>query len=189
MQPSLHLHLTTAAKCVMQFATAISGNYGHLWELWYASVPSPEAMRFEIQRRLDLQSQGKMIPFTVIDSDQTAIGMTTYMNLDPIHQRLEVGPTCYAASVQQTAVNTECKFPLHRHAFEQLRCIAVEFRTSFFNQRNRRAIERLGAKLDGILRCHQRHSDGTLRDTCVYSITAAQWPTVNTCLQHRRSPQ
>ena len=162
---------------------------GRLWNLWYTSIPKPEAMRTEIQRRLDLQSQERMVPFTVLDSNQTAVGMTTYMNLDPVHRRLEIGSTWYAARAQRTAVNTECKYLLLRNAFEQLDCIAVEFRTSFFNQRSRRAIERLGAKLDGILRSHQRHSDGSLRDTCVYSITAAEWPTVRASLQHRLRPR
>ena len=109
--------------------------------------------------------------------------MTTYMNVDSVHRRVEIGSTWTAASMQRGPFNTECKLLLLTHAFEALGCIAVEFRTHFFNQQSRRAIERLGARLDGILRNHQRASNGTLRDTCVYSITEAEWPTVKTHLR------
>ena len=109
--------------------------------------------------------------------------MTTYMNVDAVHRRVEIGSTWTAHSVQRGGFNTECKLLLLGHAFDTLGCIAVEFRTHFFNQQSRRAIERLGAKLDGILRNHQRASNGTLRDTCVYSITDTEWPTVRTHLR------
>lgn len=155
---------------------------GELWNLWYTSVPSPEEMADEIDRRIDLHEAGKMLPFTVRDPDGRIVGMTTYMNLDAHYKRVEIGSTWYARRVQRTPLNTECKSMLMSHAFEQLDCIAVEFRTSFFNQASRRAIERLGAKLDGILRSHQLHSDGTLRDTCVYSVIASEWPTVRSHL-------
>ena len=151
---------------------------GELWKLWYTSVPSPEGMANEIARRLDLQAKGSMLPFAVLDADGRAAGMTTFMNIDPVHKRVEIGSTWYAKRAQRSALNTECKLMLMTHAFETLGCIAVEYRTSFFNQQSRRAIERLGAKLDGILRNHQRHSDGSLRDTCVYSIIASEWPAV-----------
>jgi RimJ/RimL family protein N-acetyltransferase len=151
---------------------------GELWRLWYTVVPSPEGMTAEIGRRLTLQAAGSMLPFTVFDADGRCAGMTTYMNIDATHRRVEIGSTWYAKRVQRTALNTECKRMLLGHAFEQLDCIAVEFRTGFFNQQSRRAIERLGAKLDGILRSHQRYANGTLRDTCVYSIVAAEWPAV-----------
>lgn len=156
---------------------------GELWKLWYTSVPAPEHMRAEIDRRLDLQRQGSMLPFTVIQNETgKAAGMTTYMNVDAPNRRVEIGSTWYRASVQRTAMNTECKLLLLTHAFESLNCIAVEFRTHFFNHRSRRAIERLGAKLDGILRSHQIVANGTLRDTCVYSIIAGEWPVVKTHL-------
>lgn len=155
---------------------------GELWKLWYTSVPSPEGMAKEIARRLDLQAKGSMLPFAVLDADGRAAGMTTFMNIDATYKRVEIGSTWYAKRVQRTPLNTECKLMLMTHAFEVLGCIAVEYRTSFFNQQSRRAIERLGAKLDGILRSHQRHSDGSLRDTCVYSITAGEWPAVKTHL-------
>ena len=152
---------------------------GELWRLWYTTVPAPEGMRAEIDRRLNLQKQGSMLPFTVIDnSSRKPAGMTTYMNVDSANRRVEIGSTWYRKSVQRTAINTECKLMLLTHAFESLNCIAVEFRTHFFNHSSRRAIERLGAKLDGILRSHQLATNGTLRDTCVYSIVAAEWPTV-----------
>lgn len=160
---------------------------GDLWRLWYTSVPEPEAVPAEIERRLSLEAAGSMLPFAVIDSMGRAVGMTTYMNVDGVHRRLEIGSTWYRKSVQRTHVNTECKLLLLRHAFETLDCIAVEFRTHFFNQPSRRAIERLGAKLDGVLRCHQRARNGTLRDTCVYSIVAAEWPTVRAHLESRLS--
>ena len=155
---------------------------GELWRLWYTSVPSPEGMAAEIGRRLDLQAKGSMLPFAVLDAEGRVAGMTTFMNIDPVHKRVEIGSTWYAKRVQRTPVNTECKLMLMTHAFETLGCIAVEYRTSLFNRQSRRAIERLGAKLDGILRSHQRHSDGSLRDTCVYSIIANEWPAVKSHL-------
>lgn len=156
---------------------------GELWQLWYTVIPSPEGMAAEIQRRLDLQAKGSMCPFAVIDSATgRAVGMTTYMNIDAANRRVEIGSTWYRRSVQRTPINTEAKRLLLTHAFEQLDCIAVEFRTHFFNQQSRRAIERLGAKLDGVLRSHQINphpsAPGSLRDTCVYSIVQNEWPSV-----------
>ena len=152
---------------------------GELWKLWYTTIPSPERMAAEIERRLGLQAKGSMLPFAVIENASgRAVGMTTYMNVEPAHRRVEIGSTWYRKRVQRSALNTECKLMLLAHAFEALDCVAVEFRTHFFNQQSRRGIERLGAKLDGILRNHQIMPNGTLRDTCVYSITAAEWPTV-----------
>ena len=152
---------------------------GELWRLWYTTVPSPENMSADIDRRLALQAQGTMLPFAVIDnSTARAVGMTTYMNVDSGNRRVEIGSTWYRKSVQRTEINTQCKLMMLTHAFETLGCIAVEFRTHFFNQQSRRGIERLGAKLDGILRNHQVMPNGTLRDTCVYSVIAGEWPTV-----------
>jgi RimJ/RimL family protein N-acetyltransferase len=156
---------------------------GELWRLWYTTVPSPEQMRAEIERRLALQAAGAMLPFTVLDASGTPVGMTTFMNVDAVNRRVEIGSTWYAARVQRTAVNTECKLMLLTHAFEELQCIAVEFRTHILNTRSRRAIERLGARLDGILRQHMRMPNGTLRDTCVYSILDHEWPTVRAHLK------
>ena len=156
---------------------------GELWRLWYTSVPAPEEMAAEIDRRLGLMAKGSMLPFTVIDRPRGRVaGMTTYMNIDPAGPRVEIGSTWYARGVQRSGLNTEAKLLLLAHAFDRLGCLAVEFRTHFLNHQSRRAIERLGARLDGVLRHHQRMRDGTLRDTCVYSITAPEWPTVRSHL-------
>jgi RimJ/RimL family protein N-acetyltransferase len=152
---------------------------GELWKLWFTNIPEPGEMQAEIERRLDLQRKGSMLPFAIIENTTgTAVGMTTYMNVDAPNRRLEIGSTWYRKQVQQTALNTECKLLLLTHAFESLNCIAVEFRTGFLNHQSRKAIERLGAKLDGVLRSHQFYKNGTIRDTCVYSIIAAEWPGV-----------
>lgn len=157
---------------------------GEIYKLWYTNVPSPEEMNAEIERRLALQGAGSMLPFTVIEaSTGVVVGMTTYMNVDAVNRRLEIGSTWYARRVQRTALNTEAKLLLLTHAFEAMGCIAVEFRTHFLNQASRRGIERLGAKLDGILRCHTLAANGSLRDTCVYSVIASEWPAVRTHLQ------
>lgn len=173
-------------------ALAEAARDGELWRLWYTSVPAPEQMRAEIERRLGLHAAGSMLPFTVFDAGGRVVGMTTYMNIDRGHRRVEIGSTWYARSAQRTALNTQCKRLLLGHAFETLECIAVEFRTHRLNTQSRRAIERLGAQLDGVLRAHQRMPNGTLRDTAVYSITAAEWPTIRAHLDfqltHRASP-
>jgi RimJ/RimL family protein N-acetyltransferase len=158
---------------------------GELWKLWYTAVPPPEGMAAEIERRLGLQAKDAMLPFTVLDADGRVAGMTTYMNVDGANRRVEIGSTWYAQRVQRSALNTECKLMLLTHAFETLNCIAVEFRTHRLNTQSRRAIERLGAQLDGMLRSHQISPNGTLRDTAVYSIVAAEWPTVRAHLQHQ----
>jgi len=158
---------------------------GELWKLWYTFIPTAENMKIEIDRRLGLQSAGTMLPFTVFDAAGQIAGMSTYMNVDTPNRRVEIGSTWYAKRVQRTALNTQCKLLLLGHAFEKLDCIAVEFRTHFFNQQSRRGIERLGAKLDGILRNHQIAPNGTLRDTVVYSIIASEWPTVKAHLNYQ----
>ena len=163
---------------------------GELWRHWYTFIPTPEKMADEISRRLNLHQQGSMLPFAVLQEGK-AVGMTTYMNIDAPNKRVEIGSTWYRANVQRTSLNTECKRLLLAHAFEQLNCIAVEFRTHFFNQQSRNAIERLGAKLDGILRNHaiNTHPDavGVLRDTCVYSILNTEWPSVKAHLDYQLS--
>jgi RimJ/RimL family protein N-acetyltransferase len=162
---------------------------GELWKLWYTSIPSPENMAKEIERRLGLQKIGSMNPFCVLDSKSRPVGMTTYMNIDQDNRRLEIGSTWYCKSAQRTAINTECKLMLLKHAFETLDCIAVEFRTHWFNHQSRAGIERLGAKLDGVLRSHQlnRHPDAlnSIRDTCVYSIIASEYPAVKANLSFK----
>lgn len=152
---------------------------GELHRLWYTTVPSPEKVEAEIDRRLNLQRQGSMLPFAILDARSgRAVGMTTYMNIEAAHHRLEIGSTWYRRSVQRTGINTECKYLLLRHAFERLDCLAVEFRTHVINRQSRNAIERLGAKQDGILRSHMILANGTIRDTVVYSILASEWPAV-----------
>ncbi len=159
---------------------------GEVWKLWYTSVPSPETMHAEIDRRLGLQQAGDMLPFAVrSQASGKVVGMTTFLNINADFRHVEIGATWYATSAQRTLINTECKFMLLRYAFETLNCIAVEFRTGFFNQASRRAIERLGAKQDGILRSHQRYADGSLRDTVVFSIIQAEWPGVKQHLQFK----
>lgn len=167
---------------------------GELWKLWFTFIPRPEELSQEIERRLHLQASGSMLPFAVVSLADgplqgKAVGMTTFMHIDAAHRRVEIGATWYRQAVQRSALNTACKRLLLGHAFEALDCIAVEFRTHRFNQASRRAIERLGAQLDGVLRNHQivQHpaAQGTLRDTCVYSITAAEWPAVRAHLDHR----
>jgi RimJ/RimL family protein N-acetyltransferase len=157
---------------------------GELHRLWYTSVPAPDQVATETDRRLGLQQQGSMLPFAIVDkASNRVVGMTTYMNIDADHRRVEIGSTWYRRSVQRTPLNTECKLLLLRHAFETLDCIAVEFRTHFVNVQSRRAIERLGAKLDGVLRSHMVMPNGTLRDTAVYSIIATEWPAVKANLE------
>lgn len=151
---------------------------GELWKLWYTTVAAPEDMSTEIERRLGMQAEGSMLPFTVKDAAGNIAGMTAYLNADAASRRVEIGSTWYAKRVHRTPLNTQCKLLLLTHAFEGLNCIAVEFRTHFFNHQSRRAIERLGAKLDGVLRSHLLAKNGTLRDTAVYSIVASEWPTV-----------
>jgi len=165
---------------------------GELWNHWYTAIPRPETMQAEIARRLDLQTKGSMCAFAVIDpTTGRAVGMTTYMNIDAANRRVEIGSTWYRQSVQRSPLNTEAKRLLLAHAFEKINCIAVEFRTHFFNQQSRRAIERLGAKLDGVLRSHQINphpmAPGALRDTCVYSIIASEWPNVKAHLDYQLS--
>ncbi|MGO3153108.1 MAG: GNAT family N-acetyltransferase [Galactobacter sp.] len=159
---------------------------GELWKLWYTNIPTPDGMAAEIDRRLGLQASGSMLPFVTRRlADERVIGMTTFMNIDRSIPRVEIGSTWNSASVHGTGTNADSKLALLTHAFETFGCPAVELRTAWINTQSRRAIERLGAKLDGVLRSHVRTSDGSLRDTCVYSITAAEWPQVRSMLRFR----
>ncbi|ASN52867.1 GNAT family N-acetyltransferase [Sinomonas sp. R1AF57] len=159
---------------------------GELWNLWYTSVPRPEGVAAEVDRRLALQDAGSMLPFvTRRVTDGRVIGMTTYMNIDAANRRVEIGSTWNAQSAHGTGTNAESKLLLLRHAFETLDCIAVEFRTHWMNAQSRAAIERLGAKQDGVLRSHQMMPDGSLRDTVVYSVIASEWPMVRNGLELR----
>ena len=157
---------------------------GALYELWYTSAPHPDAVAGWIDTALAQREQAGAMPFVVRRAnDSKLVGATRMFNVDAANRRLEIGHTWYSASVQRTAVNSECKLMLLGHAFGALGCIGVELRTHHLNRQSRAAIERLGARLDGILRHHQLLPNGTLRDTCVYSIVAAEWPAVRANLQ------
>lgn len=158
---------------------------GELWNLWYTFVPHADKMKDDIERRLGLQAAGSMLPFVVRDANGTVAGATTYMNVDATNKRVEIGSTWYRKAVQRSPLNTQCKLLLLQHAFEALGCIAVEFRTHYFNQQSRAAIARLGAKQDGILRNHTVAPNGTLRDTVVFSIINSEWPTVKAHLTYQ----
>jgi RimJ/RimL family protein N-acetyltransferase len=152
---------------------------GALWRLWYTSVPSPEGTAAWLDRALDMRERQGAMPFIVRDNASgDVVGSTRYFNVDAVNRRLEIGHTWYSRRAQRTAINTECKLLLLTHAFETLGCIAVEFRTHWFNHASRKAIERLGARQDGVLRNHQLMPDGSRRDTVVFSIVDAEWPAV-----------
>ena len=150
---------------------------GELWQLWYTSIPGSAKTLEWIDAALDMRAKLGAMPFVVrLPSTNDIVGSTRYFNVDAANRRLEIGHTWYAKRVQRTALNTEAKLLLLTHAFETLKCIAVEFRTNFFNFASREAIARLGAKQDGILRHHQVLPDGSFRDTVVFSIVAPEWP-------------
>ena len=152
---------------------------GELWRLWYTSVASPGKMGQYIDTALDMRERLDAMPFVVREKTSgDIVGCTRYFNVDATNRRLEIGHTWYAKRVQRGPVNTECKLLLLTHAFEKLQCIAVEFRTHWFNHASRAAIARLGAKEDGVLRNHQVSADGAKRDTVVFSIIDSEWPAV-----------
>ena len=151
---------------------------GELWRLWYTGVAPPERMAGYVAAALDMRERYDAMPFVVRDATGAVVGSTRYFNVDVANRRLEIGHTWYARRAQRTPVNTECKLLLLTHAFEKLGCIAVEFRTHWFNQASRAAIARLGAKQDGVLRNHQLGTDGAKRDTVVFSIIDGEWPAV-----------
>lgn len=158
---------------------------GELWRTWYTSIPAPDRMAEEIDDRLARHAAGEAVPWAVRrTSDGRAVGMTTYLNIDEANRRLEIGGTWLARSAQGTGINTEAKLHLLARAFDDLDCIAVELRTHWHNQQSKRAIAALGAKQDGVLRNH-RLWNGTLRDTVVFSIIAAEWATVRVSLTER----
>ena len=159
----------------------------NLWQrAWYTSIPAPDAVDAEIERRLSLQAAGSMAPWAVIDAESgVAVGMTTYMDIDEPNLRLEIGSTWLATAAHGTGINPAAKRLLLARAFEDLGCIAVEFRTHWHNHQSRAAIARLGAKQDGVLRNHKVMPNGTIRDTVVFSILDTEWPTVRAGLDAR----
>lgn len=169
---------------VADLSAAVS--VGELWRTWYTPIPAPDAMAAEIETRLSQQAAGTMAPWAVIEATTgRAVGMTTFMNLDEPHLRLEIGSTWLGRETHGTGVNASAKFLLLSRAFDDLGCNAVEFRTHWHNHQSRAAIARLGAKQDGVLRNHKIWSDGTLRDTVVFSIIASEWPAARSSLTAR----
>lgn len=159
---------------------------GELWKLWYTSAPEPQKVEQYIIKALEEFDNGNSLPFVIIKIDNNQIiGTTRFMQLDSISKRLEIGTTWYAKSYQRTGINTQCKFMLLEYAFETLNCIAVEFRTHWHNMESRKAIERLGAKQDGVLRNHTIDRTGNLRDTVVFSILNSEWKTVKQSLEFK----
>ena len=156
---------------------------GELWTRWYTKVPRPEGMGAYVESALGMQARAEALPFVVRDAGGTIVGSTRLYALDPRTPRVTIGYTWYAQRVQRTGLNTEAKLLLLGHAFDSLGCIAVAFETSWFNHASRTAIARLGAKQDGVLRNHQRHDDGSVRDTVVFSIVAAEWSAVRSHLR------
>jgi RimJ/RimL family protein N-acetyltransferase len=179
-----HARLVPLSEAHQQ-ALAAAASDGELWNLWFTSVPKPEGTASYIAAALDMRERLDAMPFVVERlSDGKIVGCTRYFNVDRSNRRVEIGHTWYSKSAQRSAINSECKLMLLRHAFEVLECIAVEFRTHWMNHASRAAIARLGAKQDGVLRNHAIGADGTLRDTVVFSITACEWPTVRYALMH-----
>jgi N-acetyltransferase len=159
---------------------------GQLWDLWFTSIPNQDSVAAYIDLALSEQAQGRALPFVVIDNlSQKIIGSTRFCNADCANKRVEIGYTWYSKSYQKTIVNTECKYLLLNHAFEQLSSIAVEFRTHWHNQASRTAIARLGAKQDGVIRNAQQMADGSYRDTVVFSIINHEWLAVKTNLMFK----
>lgn len=162
-----------------------SASDGKLWELWFTSVPSINNLDNYIENALKKKKNGTEFPFVVIDKNNgEIIGSTRYCDIQPENKRLEIGFTWYAKKSQRTGVNTECKYLLLKYAFEELDCIAVQFMTNWHNLRSRASIARLGAKQDGVLRNHRLNSDGSYRDTVIFSITNQEWSGVNKSLKY-----
>lgn len=164
---------------------ALAADDGHVWRTWTTTIPAPDAVTAEIARRGDEYAAGRMVPWATCLPDGTPVGMTTYLNLDAVNRRLEIGATWLGASAQRTRVNPEAKLLQLTRAFDELDCVAVEFRTHWHNRQSRRAIAALGAKQDGVLRNHVVWRDGTLRDTVVFSIVREEWPAVRSGLRAR----
>lgn len=164
---------------------AAAASDGELGRLWFTAAPAPDAVQRWVDMRLSLQNPDTGLTFMVRSLDGTLVGSSSYMNVDAPNRRLEIGNTWYVSSARRSGVNSETKLLMLGHAFDELNCVAVEFRTHFFNSTSRAAIERLGAKLDGILRSHQVLADGSRRDTVVYSILDIEWPSVRNNLRFR----
>ncbi len=165
---------------------AAAASDGELWRLWFTSVPHPSTTEQYIETALKGYENGHMLPWVVREVGSGAIiGSTRYHDIVPTVERVEIGYTFYARSWQRSHVNSGCKLLLLRHAFEDLGAQVVGLRTDNFNFNSQRAIERLGAKKDGVIRHHAPRADGTVRDTVLYSILASEWPDVKRHLELR----
>ena len=163
---------------------------GALWQLWVTSVPAPGQTKAYIDKALQQQAEGSRLPFAVLCAETgRVLGSTSYHDILPAIGRVEIGYTWYARSVQRTAVNSSAKWLLMHHAFETLGAAVVGWRTDVHNDASQRAIERLGAQRDGVLRHHALRPDGTVRDTVMYSMTAEEWPAARARLNARLLPQ
>lgn len=158
---------------------------GEVWRKWTTSIPSPDEIPADIERRLAAHAAGRILPWATCLPDGTPVGETTYWDIDEEHRRVEIGATWLGSSAQGTRINPEAKLLQLAHAFDELDCIAVEFRTHWHNRQSRRAIAALGAKQDGVLRNHKVMRDGSLRDTVVFSIVRDEWPAVRAGLRAR----
>lgn len=179
-----HARLEPMARAhVAGLRDALAGDA--LAALWFTQVPEAAKVDGYVDAALAAQADGRVLPFVVRDASGRIVGSTRYYGLEADVPKLSIGYTWYAPAVQRTGVNTEAKLLLLAHAFEALGCISVAFETSWFNQRSRAAIARLGARQDGVLRNHKRHANGTPRDTVVFSIIDSEWPAVKCHLQAR----
>jgi N-acetyltransferase len=161
---------------------------GRLWELWYTAVPHPSAVRDYIAAALEGLRDGHMLPWVVRDvASGDVVGSTRYHDIAAAIDRVEIGYTWYSASRQRTHVNSACKLLLMTHAFDTIGCQVVALRTDRFNFRSQQAIERLGARKDGVIRHHSMRKDGSARDTVMYSVLAYEWPEVRRNLELRLS--
>lgn len=177
LEPLSHDHAGALADAVAD---------GELWRAWYTSIPRPEEIPNEIDSRLARHRAGDLAPWAIVSQDtHRAVGVTTFCNLDERNRRVEIGYTWMGRAAHGTGINPAAKLLLLTRAFEDLGCIVVQFCTHWHNRQSRAAIERLGAKQDGVLRNHRIMPDGTLRDTVVYSITDAEWPAVRRGLEAR----
>lgn len=181
--PTLRNEWVTLEPLSQSHAADLAANVGNLADNWLVDhVPTPEGVPAAIDALL---AEDDRVAWAIVDPTGEAIGVTTYFHLDPANRNLEIGSTWISAKAQGTSVNPAIKLLLLQRAFEDLGCLRVEIRTHFMNQQSRRAIEKLGAKLDGVLRRHKILKSGLVRDTVVYSILDTEWPEVKTALLAR----
>jgi N-acetyltransferase len=164
-------------------ALVAAASDGRIWELFYSFAPGPDTIDLWMDYTFRDKEQGRGMPFAVLDASGEIVGSTRYLRINRANRRVEIGGTFYAQRVQRTGLNTEAKLLLLAHAFETLECVCVQIRTDWFNKASQRAIERLGAKKDGVLRGQRIMSGGRVRDTVVYSILDHEWKAVRQNLE------